>query len=106
MTTVQVQVQLSPEDLLAAVNQLSLSNLNEFANQVIALRAQRTAPVLSKDESELMLNINQSLSEETWKRYHELIEKRQDETLTQEEHRQLLDLTEQVRKSDKTSSDP
>jgi|GEM_PF-5022106 len=47
---VHVQVQLSPEDLLAAVSQLSPTELDEFTRRVLALRSQRRSPALSQED--------------------------------------------------------
>lgn len=96
MTIVQVEVHLSSEELLKAVSQLTSSDLDEFISQVIALQAQRRANILPQAESELLLKINQGIPLETQKRYDELIAKRQDETLTADEHRGLLQLVEQI----------
>jgi hypothetical protein len=41
----------------------------------------------------LLNQINGGLSQDTWQHYHALIKKRQAETLTQEEHTQLIQLT-------------
>lgn len=53
-------------------------------------------PRLSKAESEMMQRINQGLPEETWRRYHALVAERKAETLTPEQHRELIALSDQV----------
>ncbi|MBW4493206.1 MAG: STAS/SEC14 domain-containing protein [Oscillatoria princeps RMCB-10] len=98
MPTVQVEVHLSSEDLLKAVEQLSLPDLERFVSQVIALQAQRKAPNLPQAEAELLLKINHGIPSDTQQRYDEFIAKRQAETLTPEEHSELLHLTEQIEK--------
>ena len=97
-TTMKVELQLSSDDLLKAVEQLSQADLKQFISQVIALQAQRTAPSLMQQESELLLKINQVISVEIQNYYNDLIAKRDTETLTDEEHRELLSLTEQIEK--------
>ena len=52
--------------------------------------------VLGIKESQLLQKINQGISPETWQRYHELIEKRRQETLTPEELEQLIQLSDQL----------
>ncbi|MEA5610386.1 STAS/SEC14 domain-containing protein [Nodularia spumigena UHCC 0040] len=94
----KVELQLSSDDLLKAVEQLSQADLKQFISQVIALQAQRTAPSLMQQESELLLKINQVISVEIQNYYNDLIAKRDTETLTDEEHRELLNLTEQIEK--------
>lgn len=58
----------------------------------------KTANNLPQAEAELLQKINQGIPSDTQKNYDELIAKRQDETLTPEEHRELLHLTEQIEK--------
>jgi len=98
MPTIQVKVQLSPEELLKAVDQLSLPDLERFVSQVLVLQAQRQASSLPQAEAELLLKINQGITSDTQKYYDELIAKRQAETLTPDEHSQLLHLNEQIEK--------
>ncbi len=100
MPTVQVEAQLSVKELLHAVKQLSLAELEKFVRQVIYLQAARKAPGLSKEESRLILEINQGIPDETQERYDELIARRQAENLTSEEHRELLELTETIESLD------
>lgn len=98
MSTIKVEIQMSSEELLKAVSQLSLPDLEQFVSQVIALQAQRRANSLPQTEAELLLKINQGISSDTQKQYDELFVKRQAENLTTEEHTQLLKLTEQIEK--------
>jgi hypothetical protein len=96
MPTVRVEAQLSSEELLKAVQQLELAELEQFVSQVVALRAQRRAPCLSRPEAELLQKINRGLPEEARQRYAALMAKRGQETLTPEEHAELLRLTDQA----------
>lgn len=96
MPSVQTKGQMSSEELLKAARKLSLSELEKFVSQVIALQAQRRAPSLPKAESELLLKINQGIPEDVWKRYNDLITKRRAETLTPDEYDELLRLTDQI----------
>lgn len=96
MPTVQVEAQLSTNELLQAIAQLSQPELDKFTFQVIALRAKRQAPSLPKTEAELLLKINQGLPSEVQKRYDELIAKRQAESLTPDEYDELLRMTDRV----------
>jgi hypothetical protein len=59
----------------------------------LRLVPKKTAPRLSKKESELFLKINRGLPEEQWQRMAELNEKLEDASLTEEEHAELLRLT-------------
>ncbi len=98
MPTVQVEVQLFSEELLKAVEQLSLPDLERLVSLVLALEAQRKALSLPLAEAELLLKINRDIPEATQKYYNELIARRQAEILTPDEYSQLLHLTEQIEK--------
>jgi hypothetical protein len=100
MSVVRIEAELSFDKLLNAVEQLSLPELEDLMSQVMTLQAKRKAPCLSADETELMLKINQGLSPDMQTRFDELVGKRQAETLTQEEHQELLALTDQIEKAD------
>lgn len=96
MPTLKIEAQISALDLLQAVQQLSQPELEEFIDQIIQFKAQKIAPSLSKQESELLIKINQDLSPELQQQYQFLMEKRTQETLTESDYQQLLELTDQV----------
>jgi hypothetical protein len=96
MSSIKVEVQLSLEELLKAVEQLSIPELEQFVSSAIALQAKRRAINLPQPEAELLLKINQGIPADTQKYYNELIAKREAETLTPNEHKELLQLTEQI----------
>lgn len=96
MATVRIEAELSAEDLLKAAGQLSPRDLEEFVQRILALQARRRAPSLAHTETELILKINQGVPSELQARYDELIARRRAETLTPEEHGELLRLTEQM----------
>jgi len=50
-------------------------------------------------EAELLQSINLGFSEEWWQRYHELVSKRRAETLTLNDHQELITLTNQMEKA-------
>jgi hypothetical protein len=54
---------------------------------------------LSKREAELLLAINQSLSQVQWQRYHALVAKRRAEQLSDEEHAELISLSNALEKA-------
>ncbi|MCC5629506.1 STAS/SEC14 domain-containing protein [Nostoc sphaeroides CHAB 2801] len=98
MSTVRVEVQLSSEELLKAVEQLNQPDLERFVSQVLALQAQRKASSLPQTEAELLLKINQGIPSDTQNHYNELLSKREAENITSNEYRELLNLTEQIEK--------
>ena len=96
MPVVQIEAQLSTNELLEAVTQLSQRELEQFTSQVMALTAQRRAPNLPQSEAELLQKINLGWSEERWQRYRALIVKRRAETLTVDEQPELIALSDQI----------
>jgi len=96
MATIVLQAQISPDDLLKAADQLSLTELEQFLANLLALRARRRAPGLPTEEAELLIEINRGIPSETRARHEELLAKREAETLTPEEHEELLRVVEQV----------
>lgn len=100
MPTVEVRSQVSLDELLNGVAQLDTSELEHFISQVLTLRAQRVAPSLPKEETRLLEKINQGLPPDVQRRYDELIAKRRAETLTSEEHQELLALIDHIEQAD------
>ena len=100
MPTIQSEAQLSPEELLKAVGQLSTPELETFADDVLTLRAERVAPRLTADEAALLQQINQGLPDDLQERFDALVARRRAETLTPQEHAELLALTERVEQTD------
>jgi hypothetical protein len=96
MPTIQIEANLSSEHLLNAARQMSRRELSQFIEQVLALRARHEAPVLPVAESELLLKINQPVPADLQRRYEELIARRDERTLSPEDHQELLRLTDQV----------
>ncbi|MGH9799680.1 MAG: hypothetical protein ACRD82_04885 [Blastocatellia bacterium] len=58
--------------------------------------AEPEAPRLSRKESELFLKISQTLPADQQQRHQELRQKREDETLTAEEHAELMVFVEEI----------
>lgn len=95
MSTIQMHIQVSPNELAAAVAQLPPAERDQFINRVLALRLQQM-PVLPADEAALLLAINQGVSEADQHRYDELLAKRQAETLTPDEYTELLRRSDEI----------
>jgi hypothetical protein len=100
MTTIQIHSQVSLDELLNGVEQLSTPDLEHFADQVLAVRARRRAPSLPQREAELLQQINQALPPTLQQRLDELTARRQAEMLTDEEHQELLQIIEQIEHRD------
>ena len=100
MPTIQSKNGNSAVKLLQATANLSLPELDNFVNQAIILRATRRAPNISRDEAKLLLKINQGLSFREQKRFDELAQKLQSESITAEERKEFLKLTNHTENQD------
>jgi hypothetical protein len=96
MPTIQIEADLSSEQLLSAARQLPPHEFDRLFNQLTQLRAERVAPVLSAAESRLLRQINLPLPTEIQQRYDALLARRDAQLLTEAEHVELLQLTDQV----------
>jgi len=84
------------DELVKAAEQLPQTDLEALTTQVLALKAKRATPNLPQNEALLLQKINRGLPDDLQKRYQELISVRQAEVLTESEHTELLQLTNQV----------
>lgn len=100
MTVIEMKMEVSLPVLLKGVEQLSTPELENFVAEVLSIQAKRRAPSLPKEEAVLLQRVNQGLPVATQQRFDHLNEKRRDETLTDEEHQELLALIEQIEESD------
>jgi hypothetical protein len=88
------------DKLLETVEQFSLPELDKFVDRVLALRARRIAPVLTHEESELFMTINEGLSADKQVRFDKLVKKRRQSRLTEQEHEELLSLVGEIENMD------
>jgi len=88
--------QLSTEQIISAVSHLSLPELEQVFDHVLALQAERKAAHLSAAESALLTHINQGLPSALRERIACLRAKREDETITDAEYEELTQLTDRV----------
>jgi predicted nucleic acid-binding Zn ribbon protein len=102
MATVQFKSEVSIEldQLLTGVAQLDTPDLEQVLIQVRQVLAHRQNPSLPAPEIELLQKINQALSEEIQQKYNELSAKMRSQTITPEEHQDLLKLIDIVEKAD------
>ena len=100
MSVVQIRTELFFDELLHAVEQLNLPDLEQLRSRIISIQARRKAPSLSKDESNLLLQINQGLPLDTQKHFDTLVAKHQAETITQDELQELIALTDKIEESE------
>ena len=76
MTAIQMQMSVTPDQLLQGIEQLDESQFSWLSTQIKLLEKQRQQVERSANrETELLYLINQGLPQETLLRYHELQEK-------------------------------
>jgi hypothetical protein len=86
---------MTQNDLIQAASQLPAQELEDFVTQITAIYRQRQVADRSHEEI-LLATIYRSLPPELQTRWDELIDKRDDATLSSTEYDELLQLTEQV----------
>jgi hypothetical protein len=79
--------------IIQVLSQLSLKEIDLAMQKLIELRKQKLPSVLSIEETEILKNINRGVPDEINSRYNALKEKRNQESLTEEEHKELIELT-------------
>jgi len=84
------QIEIDLDEVLQGLARLGTKELEQFVDKVIALQAQRCAPSLPNDETELLQQINRGLPADIRQRYDALNAKLHDETITPQEHEELL----------------
>jgi hypothetical protein len=87
---------MSVDELLKAVDDLSEPDLDHLVDRALFVRARRKANVLTADETTLLSQINQGIPVKLHDRYEILLERRDDETLTEAEYAELLDIGDQI----------
>lgn len=96
MPSIRLEAQADGDELLRAVEQLSPVDFQRFAAEFLAMRARKEAPVVTDTEATLLVRIGRPLPVDLKARVDELIARRRDESLSPEEHAQLLQLGEEV----------
>lgn len=93
-------IHIETDELLKAALQLPPIELERFVTKLFVLKAKEHTPSLSQRESELLLQINQTLPPPQRKRLNLLIKKRQSHIITSAELQELKQMTHEVEKSD------
>ncbi|MFN0111035.1 MAG: STAS/SEC14 domain-containing protein [Blastocatellia bacterium] len=88
-----VATQISTEQILSSVNQLSLPELEKIFDRVLWLQAERKAPHLPDEEAALLTRSLQGLPPDMRARTNLLRAKREDESITDAEYEELTELT-------------
>jgi hypothetical protein len=87
---------MSVDELLKAVDNLSEPDLDDLVKRALFVRASRKANVLTAEETPLLLEINKGIPTELNDRYEILLNKRDDENLTEVEYAELLEISSQI----------
>jgi hypothetical protein len=96
MPTIHLEANLSLDVLVGVVSRLSEPELERLSSEVNLVRAKRKSPCLPEHESDLLQIINQPAASKLQTRYAELMTRRDAEILTADQHKELLDLTQQI----------
>jgi transposase len=101
MVTVEIPAKLTIDDLVVAVEQLPTPELTKFVRRIIAIQAQRGAPLLVSEEEQVLLEIvTGKLPAQTQKRLDMLRRKSRTASLTPAEQAELLGFVQQVERQD------
>jgi hypothetical protein len=87
---------LSAPHILAAIEHLSVPELEIVASRVLALRAARRAPHVDSEETAILQRINQTLPDDLKRRLQALIAQRDTAELTEAEYTELATLTDRL----------
>ncbi|MBF0121672.1 MAG: STAS/SEC14 domain-containing protein [Desulfobacterales bacterium] len=96
MPVIKLKADLSFDQLVNAVGQLSRSELEKLFSQVNYIRPLYEEYRISDTESKLLMKINAGVPNVVQRKYDELIAKRNKRTLTDEEYSELLQMTDQI----------
>jgi hypothetical protein len=93
-------IEIDLDEVLQGLAQLQTKELEQFVDKVLTLQAQRRALSLPEDETELLQQINRGLPADILQRYDALNTKLHDETITPQEHEELLTLIDRLELAD------
>jgi hypothetical protein len=93
-------IEVSGLELLKAVQQLDTDQFDAFLEKALLLRNQPGTDKLSAKESKLIKRINRGIPETAARRYSQLLQKRKKKLLSDDEHVELLRLTEEMESLD------
>jgi hypothetical protein len=87
---------MSTDELLKAVDNMSEPDLTNLVKRVMFVRARHQANISIAEETALLQEICKEISPELNDRYEALLDKRDDEILTEAEYAEILDLSNQI----------
>jgi hypothetical protein len=92
--------QISISELLKSVGQLSVREFEEFFHKIQTIRTQKIPHDLNEEENKLLKQINVGLLSTKQMRFNLLIARRDARTITENEHSELLKLTDDIERND------
>ncbi len=96
MTFTPIEVKISPEQVLSAVETMSEGDLDSFIGQILQIRGKRQAPNVSAAEADLLQKITHCIPPNLQTRFNELVEQRQANTIDEISRQELCDLSDQI----------
>jgi len=96
MTNTQATRRTSTDQILRVAEQLPETELGQLVTRILAIWAQRLTPPLTKVEKRLLGRVKGGLPARLRRRYDDLAQRRDNESLTPEEYRELLRLTDTI----------
>ena len=87
---------ITAEQIIAAIDTLSLAELEEVFNHALAVQAERKAPHLTAEQSELLARINHGIPQELNARRLLLREKREAGSISDVEYGELTALNDRA----------
>jgi hypothetical protein len=90
------QVDLGLDDILNGFSELDTKDLEKFMQRIGHLIARRKVAHLPERESTLLMKINKAIPTTLQKRYELLLTKNREETITPEEHEELLKIITKI----------
>jgi hypothetical protein len=96
MTFTPIEVQISPEQVLSAVETMSEGDLESFIGQILQIRGKRQAPNVSAAEADLLQKITHCIPPNLQTRFNELVKQRQANTIDETSLQELCDLSNQI----------
>lgn len=81
------------ENVLESLGGLTVKEIDLVLQNLIKIRRQKLPSVLSEKESELIKKINRQLPEEIRSRYNILLNRKESQSLSDQEYAELLELT-------------
>ena len=96
LISIKPSIQIDLEAIVDGLAELDTSELEAFADEVNTLLAQRKAPSLSKEETQLIARINQGIPLEVVERFQQLRDKQSGSSLFSKEKEELANLVDQM----------